>query len=364
MKIHPQFDERDTIFAREDLRAGTPEYEEMYRRHPDLRGIDDYIRSLPGFGSGIPPCDMAMLESNRLLLRHLGRPDIVDGVPAEKKVEMSSERATEKIKKFARWLGADLVGISEVKRDYVYSHRGRIQYPEEPWGEPIQLDHKYAISMGFHEDIEMVRTGPHHGEVLESMIVYQRTAVASVILADYIRLLGFPARSHHFRNYQIQSVPFAVEAGLGELGRCGFLLTKRFGNSLRLSTVTTDIPLMTDSPVDIGVRDFCERCKLCAEACPSNAIPSGDMIEVRGVMKWKLATLKCIEYWNKVGTDCGICIGCCPWSQQDVWYHRLASEAASRSQTARVVLLWLYPVLYGKYKADPNPDWLDPSVRK
>ncbi|MDP8227858.1 MAG: reductive dehalogenase [Candidatus Electryoneaceae bacterium] len=364
MKIHPQFDERDTIFAREDLVAGTPEYEEMYRRHPDMQGIDDYIRSLPGFGSRIPYCDWAMLESNGSILQHLGNPDFVDGHPADKKVKISRERATEKIKNFARWLGADLVGISEVKQDYVYSHRGRIQYSEEPWGEPIRLDHKYAISMGFHENIEMVRTGPHHGEVLESLIVYQRTAVASVILANYIRLMGYPARAHHFTNYQIQSVPLAVEAGLGELGRCGFLLTKEYGNSIRLSTVTTDIPLVTDSPVDIGVQDFCTMCKICAEACPSKAIPLGDKIEIRGVMKWKLATLKCIEYWNKIGTDCGICIGCCPWSQPESWYHRLASEASSRSHVARLLLLWLYPVLYGKYKATPNPDWLDPRMKK
>ncbi len=358
MKPTEQFDERDTVFAREDLVSGTPEYEAFYASHPGLQGIDDHIRSLPGFGNNVPKSDLFYMEANRWLLWHLGRPDFIYGEPEEKKITLSSERATLKIKHFAKWLGADLVGISEVKQDYVYSHRGRSHYKEEPWGSPIELDHKLAVSMGFREDIDMVKTGPHHGEMLESMSIYQKSAVTAVLLAKYIRMLGYPARAHHFRNYQIQSVPMAVEAGLGELGRCGFLLTKEYGNCLRLSTVTTDLPLDIDGSVDIGVQDFCTRCKICAETCPSRAIPFGDKIEVRGQIKWKLATLKCIAYWNKVGTDCGICIGSCPWSQRDVWYHRLASDMATKSELARIILLWLHPIMYGKYKAKPNPDWL------
>lgn len=358
MKPIEKCDERDTVFAREDLVSGSPEYETYYASHPGLQGVDDHIRSLPGLGHNIPHADLLYMEANRWLLWHLGRPDFIDGKPEGEKVSLSPERATLKVKHFAKWLGADLVGISEVKQEYVYSHRGRIQYEEEPWGREIELKHKFAISMGFREDTDMVRTGPRHGEVLESMSIYQKSAVTAVLLAKYIRMLGYPARAHHFRNYQIQSVPFAVDAGLGELARCGFLLTKEFGNCLRLSTVTTDLPLDIDRPIDIGVQDFCTRCKICADACPSHAIPTGDKIEVRGVMKWKLATLKCIGYWNKVGNDCGICIGSCPWSQRDVWYHRLASEMASQSEVARIVLLWLHPVIYGKYKAKPNPDWL------
>ncbi len=355
----PQFDERDTIFAREDLITGTAEYDQYYAKNPGMQGMDDYIRSLPGLGSHAPQVDLAYMESIRWLLGHIGQPEFVDGDPVNNQIKLSPERASLKIKKYAQWLGADLVGISKVNQEYVYSHRGRTQSPDEPWGSPITLNHKYAISLGFGENIEMVRTGPHHGEMLESMTVYQNSAVVSVLIAKYIRLLGYPARAHHFRNYQVQSVPLAVDAGLGELGRCGFLLTKKYGNCLRLSSVTTDLPLNIDSPIDIGVQDFCERCKLCAETCPSRAIPFGEKIEVRGKMKWKLATLKCIAYWNKVGTDCGICIASCPWSQPDVWYHRLASEAATKSELGRIVLLWLYPIMFGKHKAKPNPDWLD-----
>jgi len=357
-----QYDERDCVFAREDLLSDTSEYEEYYRFHPELKETDDFIRSLPGLGNGLPRGDNEMFLATARLMHRIGALDVVDGLPAAEKIKLTPERATEKIKAFTRHLGADLVGINQLNPAFIYSHRGRIKYPEEPWGQKINLTHRYAISLGFGMDIDLLRTGPRHGEMIGTGIGYYRSAVISVVLAEYIRSLGYPARAHHFRNYQVLPVPIAVDAGLGELARSGFLLTKEYGNCLRLATVTTDLPLECDHPIDIGIQDFCEMCKLCAEACPSGAIPMGNKVEVRGVMKWQLDPIKCITYWNKVGTDCGMCIGSCPWTESDTWYHRVASDWATKSHLARVVLLWLYPIVYGKYRPRALPDWLDKRI--
>ncbi len=357
-----QFDERDNVFAREDLKPGTPEYEEMYRRHPQWKACDDHIRSLPGLGAYVSAADMAMFNAPSWLMERIGAPDIVDGQPAPERVEITPERATMKVKSLARRLGSDLVGISLMNPAYAYSHRGRMIYPEEPWGEKITVGHRYAVSLGFREDLDLVRTGPYHGEMMETGLVYLRSAVTSVALAGYIRMLGYSARAHHFRNYQLLPVPLAVEAGLGELGRCGFLLTREFGNCLRLSTVTTDLPLICDRPVDIGVDDFCNRCKLCAEVCPSQAISKGGKVNVRGVMKWQIDPVKCLSYWNRVGTDCGVCIGSCPWTEPDNTFHRTAAKVASKSKWSRIFLLWIYPIIYGKYRPKTLPDWLNPRA--
>ncbi len=359
-----RYDERDHVFARRDLVSGTPEYEEFYQVHTHWKAADDAFRAQPEIGRRIHPADLGFFEAPARIMHHLGRPEIVDGDPVAEPIPLSAARATEKIKSFAYRLGADLVGISKLHSAFVYSHRGRIKYAEEPWGAAIECRHHYAVSLGFREDIGLIRTAPHPGELFETARSYLRSAVVSVVLAQYIRDLGYPARAHHFRNYQVLSVPLAVEAGLGELARCGFLLTKQFGNCLRLSTVTTDLPLIVDQPVDIGVQDFCRRCKLCAEACPSKAIPFGEKVPVRGVLKWCIDPLKCYPYWSKAGTDCGICIASCPWSQPDVWYHRTAASWASRSVWGRVVLLWLYPILYGKYRPHPSPSWIEPGPGK
>ncbi len=334
------------------------QFDEYYGLHPELKEIDDYIRSLPGPGSSMHEADQAMFFSPAKLMYRLGAPDVVEGKPAEKTVKITPERAAEKIKNYAGWLGADLVNFSEMHPAYAYSRHGRIKYESEPWGKPVEISHKYAISLGFAMDPKRIYTGPRYSEMIETGSVYLKSAVISVVLADYIRSLGYPARAHHFRNYQVLPVPLAVEAGMGELARCGFLLTKEFGNCLRLATVTTDLPAACDRPIDIGVQDFCEMCRLCAEACPSGAIPKGGKTPVRGVDKWQLDAVKCISFWNKIGTDCGMCIGSCPWTQPDSWYHNLGSSLAAKSHWARVLLLWVYPVLFGKYRAEGTPGWL------
>jgi len=304
---------------------------------------------------------MSMFDSPAWLMRHIGEPDIVDGQPAENRVELSIERLTEKIRKYARHLGADLIKIGKLDQAFVYSHRGRKIYENDPYGSPIELQHRYAISLGFKEDVDLVRTAPYPSEMIETGRVYLLSAIVSVVLAQYIRMLGYPARAHHFRNYQILPVPVAVDAGMGELGRCGFLITKEFGNCLRLSTVTTDMPLECDSPIDIGVQDFCNMCKLCADVCPSGAISAGEKVMVRGFEKWQIDDVKCLTYWNKVGTDCGMCIGSCPWSlPPDKWWHKISTKMATRSHLARVVLLRLYPLLFGRYKPHRSPDWFEP----
>ena len=112
-------------------------------------------------------------------------------------------------------------------------------------------------------------------------------------------------------------MPVAVEAGLGELGRSGVLITPGFGTTLRLATVTTDLPMAVDHPVDLGVQGFCRDCKLCSLACPAGAIPHGDKIAVRGVKRWKLAAGRCYHHWRQVGSDCALCLVTCPWSQPD-----------------------------------------------
>jgi len=354
-----RFDERDTVFAREDLHHGMVEYDEYYRLHAELKEKDDFFRSLPGMGSGFPEIDGGLFFAPSQVMYKLGFPDVVDGKPIGKQHKLSPERAKLKVSTFAKRLGADLVGMSKLNQAFVYSHRGRKKYTEDPYGQPITLNHKYAISLGFKMNLDLVRTGPRHGSVAETGLVYLLSSMVAVTLADYIRRMGYSARAHHFRNYQVLSVPLAVDGGLGELGRCGFLINKKYGNCLRLATVTTDLPLECDSPVDIGVDDFCEMCKICSEVCPSGAIPMGDKVVSNGVKKWQLDAVKCVTYWNKVGTDCGMCIGSCPWSEPDVWYHRLSADMAGKSHFARLLLLWLYPVVYGKYKPKPLPEWLD-----
>jgi len=68
----------------------------------------------------------------------------------------------------------------------------------------------------------------------------------------YFLYLGYSATANHLRHYDALLVPLAVDAGLGETGRLGYLMTRDYGPRVRLGAVTTDLPLIPDKPVDMG----------------------------------------------------------------------------------------------------------------
>ncbi len=320
-----RFDERDCMFARMDLVPGSERYRSYYEAHEEFQPADDFLRSLPPMGSTAAPSDRAALDS-------LFGAAFIAGLPREspsvggrsagrgreaQQVKMDPLEAAQRVKSFARYLGADLVGIGPLNPAFVYAHVGRTFY-DQVWGEPIELTHPYAVSLGIAMDYELLRRyAPAFPVMMESALAYARAAVIAVELANYLRGLGYSARAHHLRDYQVLSVPVAVDAGFGELGRSGVLITREFGSALRLATVTTDLPMALDAPVDLGIQGFCRDCRLCAMACPAGAIPNGAKIAVRGVKRWKLSAGRCYHQWHQVGSDCALCLVACPWSRPD-----------------------------------------------
>lgn len=130
-------------------------------------------------------------------------------------------------------------------------------------------------------------------------------------------------------------------------------------------TVTTDLPLKVDSPVDLGVQDFCEKCEKCAEkTCPLEAIPQGKNQQgiVRGVRRWQIDADRCYRFWNARGASCYICMSVCPWTKPRNWFHRLNADLATRSAALRSLLIWFDDLFYGKRpKGRALPSWLSPT---
>ena len=279
------------------------------------------------------------------------------------KTSFSPSRAAEKVKANAQLYGADLVRIGPLNQRWTYSHVGTTAGNApgyQPWGTPINLSrHSNAIALGFQMDLNLLSGAPYFPTMLATAQAYAQSAFTAVRLADYIRMLGYSARAHHFSNYQVLCVPVAVDCGMGELSRAGYLLTREFGLGLRLSVVTTDMPLAYDNPVDISAQTFCEQCQLCAEACPSGAIPSGEKVSHNGVMKWKLDEKKCYSYWHVNGTDCGICMAVCPWTKPRTAFHRVMGWFASQKGPHQGWMAKAEKLIYGSYKPKAPPLFLD-----
>jgi reductive dehalogenase len=369
-----RFDERDTVFARERLVPGSPEEQAYHATHPELIQLD---RRIASFIQAVNCPDGESQEGAALYsttfdpIAGLALPDVVDGELAPTQVEADPAVMAARIKALARWLGADDVRIGPLNPAWVYSHRGTPPFfsdyqPNPPhfsglpegyqgleWGDPIEVPHRYAISMVFAQDRDLLCTGGTPFSDFEVGRVYALGALVATQLATYIRALGWPARAHHLRNCGVLMVPVAVDAGLGELGRCGYLMHPRLGANLRLACVTTDLPLALDPPVDLGIQDFCEKCLKCATNCPAGAIPDGDRVVVRGVRKWQIDPVKCLLYWGHLGSACTICQVVCPWSR-----NRVLPQVSIHIPFARRFLIWADDVIYGvRFRAAPPPAW-------
>ena len=353
--LNEKFDERDVIFSREEYTPGTDKYENYYAMRPDNISVDDRIRRLPElFEPGGRYYDAersAAVDSTFDLIESLTTD--VDGEVSPNRRETDPADMTSKIKEMVLQLGGDEVGIATLNAMHVYSHVGR---GPEQWGAPVVNDHRFAIAFTLEMSYENVEAAPGMGIVEESARQYLRGAKISISVAEHIRALGYPARAHIAgSNYQVLMVPVAHDAGLGELGRLGYLISPLFGPRIRLGAVTTDLPLVPDSPISFGVQDFCAKCRKCATNCPPGAIPKGEKAPRRGVDKWSLNAEQCLYYWRTIGTDCGLCMKVCPYSHPPTLVHNLVRAGIKRSAFARTVSVWGDDLLYGKQaKHEPS----------
>ena len=370
-----RFDERDHVFARNrSLPPGSEYYTKYYSKQPELEKMDAKRRKKGG-PIGIPGsidspksnANIAGIMASLSMPQHLSAPEQYNPEPhiflREKlkgqKIDIEPQEASLRLKGYAKNLGADLVGITKINPLWIYSMRGEIFNDNwEEWGEEINVNHAYAIVFATQMDADIVGCAPHTPTCIESMVNYAKGAYISTQVAAYIANLGFYATANHFRHYDGLMVPIAIDAGLGEMGRNGYLITRRYGPRVRLSLVTTDLPLVQDKPVDLGIEDFCNICKKCAVCCPSTSIPQDNQVIENNILRWKIDAQSCFEYWGKIGTDCNICMNVCPWSHCDTFPHRLVKTLISHNRISRKLFNLMDDIFYGKRpKPKPAVDW-------
>ena len=148
-------------------------------------------------------------------------------------------------------------------------------------------------------------------------------------LAAHIRSAGYQARAHTTEGIAIVH-HYAVQAGLGQMGFNGQLLTPQAGSRCRLCLITTDAPLVLDQPRDFGILRLCEQCRICVRRCPSGAIPAR-RAEFRGVEKNKLNLARCFPVVAQV-TGCSVCMKVCP-----VQRYGLAAVLDEYKQSGRIL---------------------------
>jgi reductive dehalogenase len=197
-------------------------------------------------------------------------------------------------------------------------------------------------------DHEAMRHAPRAPVIRESARQYFRAAHVSLVLEAAIRAAGHAAKAHYDAHYDVILPPLAVAAGLGEMGRHNILIADRYGSRVRIGAVTTDLPIAPGRPRSLGAERFCRICGRCADRCPSRALSRGGREVVRGVPKWPTNVERCMAYWRRVGTDCGICMAVCPFSHGNNAFHNFVRFLVRRLPWLDRPLRWMDDLFYGR----------------
>ncbi len=117
----------------------------------------------------------------------------------------------------------------------------------------------------------------------------------------------------------IAEKPWAMQAGVGWIGKNSLLLTREYGSWIFLGVILTTLDLPPDPPHT----SHCGTCTRCLEACPTDAIVAPHVVDSN----------RCIAYHTLENQDpdlpnfikphlhgwvagCDICQDVCPWNQR------------------------------------------------
>lgn len=112
---------------------------------------------------------------------------------------------------------------------------------------------------------------------------------------------------------------WAQRSGLGWIGKNGNLITKQNGSFFFIATLITDLELECDDPF---AKDYCGTCNRCIDACPTEAILPGKVIDGSKCISYFTIELKDamipdemkgqFENW---AFGCDTCQDVCPWNR-------------------------------------------------
>ncbi|WP_243345987.1 4Fe-4S double cluster binding domain-containing protein [Parabacteroides sp. FAFU027] len=214
------------------------------------------------------------------------------------------------IKKYAFDQGADLCGIASIDR---FDDFPKGFHPKDVYKETQSV---ISIVCKIPEMPLYIDT-PSPYTAIEEIALTKVSQIAFAI-TNYIEKKGYSA-------ILIPSVPYdywdadtltgkgilslkhiGYKAGIGRIGKNALLCNEKYGNLIKLGAIITNAVLESDDLID---KEYCnEKCRLCIDSCPVNAIDEN----------YHVSQKKCREYSeikNKRGVEIYSCKECrkvCP----------------------------------------------------
>ncbi len=222
--------------------------------------------------------------------------------PTKPKTEISPNDLVE-LKEFAKSLDVDSIGFTEIEPIHVFQDKA--------------VQHNKAIVLTMEMVWERISLAPSEETHFEVHRVYNQLGIAANKIADWLRKRGFSSHAVPPANGVVLFPPLAEKAGLGYRGLHGIIVTPENGSRVRLSIVSTNI---TNLPLSNGtehawIGEYCEKCKLCIEKCPVDAMVETPIKHNGGLITYVDQDI-CFPYFSDY-QGCSVCIAVCPFSYQD-----------------------------------------------
>jgi epoxyqueuosine reductase len=174
-------------------------------------------------------------------------------------------------------------------------------YPSQSQNEDVPRISKYAYGKDYHEVIRKQ-------------------------LTELLGLLKEKTGEINGRGF-VDSAPvlertWAQRSGLGWIGKNGNMITKQNGSFFFIATLITDLELEYDDPF---IKDYCGSCTRCIDACPTEAILPGKVVDGSKCISYYTIELKDMLIPDSMNGKfdnwmfgCDTCQDVCPWNRFSV----------------------------------------------
>jgi epoxyqueuosine reductase len=252
--------------------------------------------------------------------------------------QLDRYQLTAQIKRLARELGFDLVGITSAEpsryRDYFRrwlddGAAGTMEYLAQRFEERTDpamyvpgARSVVCVAINYHTPLEPVpdEAREHHGRVARYALgddYHELIKRRLHKLADAIRELSPGAVTRcGVDTAPVMEKELAARAGVGWIGKNTNVINADVGSWLLLGEVITTL----DLPFDAPSTDHCGTCRRCIDACPTGAITDAYQLDARRCISYLTIEHReeiPEEFHDKLGDwlyGCDICQDVCPWN--------------------------------------------------
>jgi len=250
------------------------------------------IKSIPTLGAYMVGCISQLRKTYSELYKQPKNP-----------TRRISDKDFEDLQALVKDLEIDDIGFTQVDIAYIFSDK--------------MIFYKNAIVLLMEMNPEMIKTAPSKYAEKEIFRTYYRLNMAANKIKHFLNQRGYNAEAGPALGGEVNYPLLAQQAEMGMIGKHGLLITPRFGPSLRLAAVYTDIENlpMTSHTGHLWISEFCNHCNICLKKCPAQAIYPDTKIFDDG-------TQQCIDYKKcavpfSKNHGCTVCIKECAFFKSD-----------------------------------------------